>query len=555
MEDYDLVIIGGGPAGSTIASLVKRYAPHLKVLLLEKSLFPRHHVGESMLAGSTPILVEMEAYDKINAYGFIEKLGASYVWGHDRKPWGFEFDEIVHKFADSGKKLPEIYIKAWQVRRGEYDKVLLDHAQAMGVAVRQNARVRELLRDTGSERVTGVKYSDARGQHVARCSWLMDCTGQDAFIGRELKLREYDDQMNNYALFAYWEGARWKFEYLGHPNHTRIFVATTPHGWIWYIPVSQQAVSVGFVTHRQTLKEMSSGYEQLYREEIASCEEIADLLKDARLVRIATDQKQDICAIQDWSYTSREIVGPGWAMAGDAAGFVDPILSSGVMLAHELGQKAAYTIVSAFASSSDAQIAAYWKFYENTYREYLQAYRDMARFWYSNNFTMQSWWWQAQHTLAQQKSNVNLNSREAFTRVAFGYATRAESLSLFGSFPLQEAERLVSGLFGDKLDYSGVENTYTDRYFSLKEGTQLTDGMYYYRGQVRTTRRIVGSDQQYLDLHPGEEVFVGLLDGKHTLDDLNTATRKMQSLHTTVPVRNGTDLVVQLDNIGVLEVI
>src|SRR6185312_227972 len=89
MRHYDVVIIGGGPAGSTVSSLVKLYSPQLKILLLEKAHFPRHHVGESLLAGGTPVLSEMGVYEKVKQYGFVEKLGATYVWGRDRKPWGF----------------------------------------------------------------------------------------------------------------------------------------------------------------------------------------------------------------------------------------------------------------------------------------------------------------------------------------------------------------------------------------------------------------------------------------------------------------------------------
>ena len=88
MPHYDVIVIGGGPAGTTVATLVKKYSPHLKVLLLEKERFPRHHIGESLLAGASPVLRDMDVYERINHYGFIEKSGATYVWGHDRKPWG-----------------------------------------------------------------------------------------------------------------------------------------------------------------------------------------------------------------------------------------------------------------------------------------------------------------------------------------------------------------------------------------------------------------------------------------------------------------------------------
>lgn len=550
---YDLVIAGGGPTGSTIASLVKKYAPQLRVLLLEKAHFPRHHVGESLLAGASPVLRETGAYDAVNAYGFPEKLGATYVWGHERKAWGFEFDQIVAHLASQGKRVPELYTKGWQVRRGEYDHILLKHAAEMGADVREGALVRRVLRNDNG-RVIGAEFRDDSGTHTVHCSWFMDCTGQDALLGHELKLREYDENMNNYALFGYWQGAKWKVEYVGHPNLTRIFIATTPRGWIWYIPVKADTISVGFVTHRQTLKNHRQSVHDLYLEEIAACPEIGGLLDDARLVHIAPDQEHDIVAIQDWSYTSKQMVGDGWALAGDAAGFVDPILSSGVMLAHELGQKAAYTINSCLNASSDAQIQTYWNFYQDTYRTYLQAYRDMATFWYTNNFSMESWWWEARRNLTRSDSTHKLDERDSFNRLASGYANRAESLSLFGSYPLHEAQKLVDGLFGKAAsDVEAAQVRYGDKPLQLNPQARLSSGMYFFQGQIRTTRRIVApGEKQYLDLHPGEEMLVRLIDGSHTLDEINHAANNMRGLAARMPVRSGTELVIQLDEIGAL---
>lgn len=552
MKHYDVIVIGGGPAGSTVATLVKKYSPHMRILLLEKSRFPRHHVGESLLAGATPVLLDMEAYDKVNTYGFVEKIGATYVWGRNRAPWGFSFEELLENVASHGQSLPSIYTKAWQVRRAEYDHLLLQHTESMSVEVLQEARVVKIVRTQDDHRVTGVEYQHKEETQSVSCAWLMDCSGQDALIGRELSLRDYDEHMNNYALFGYWKNAKWKFEYLGYPQLTRIFVATTPRGWIWYIPVSKDTVSVGLVTHRQTLKQMSGGPEQLYREEVASSPEIQDLVQDAYLVRISDDQTRDVCAVQDWSYTNRQMTGPGWATAGDAAGFVDPILSSGVMLAHELGQKAAYTINSSFKAHNDDQIASYWKFYEETYHTYLHAYRTMASFWYSNNFSMESWWWQAQREINQQEDGLNLTNRDAFTRLAFGYASRAESLSLFGSYPVHEARQLVDALFGSSTNSTPVESLYDGRPLRLKGDVKVIDGMYYYQGFIRTTKRVVGEKQRYLDLHPGEDLIIRLLDGSHTLSELNSAISEFKSLEAAVPIRNGIDLLVQLNDIGAL---
>lgn len=553
MSRYDVVVIGGGPAGSTVSALIKRYSPHLRVLLLEKAIFPRHHVGESLLAASSAVLHEMGAYDKVNRHGFVEKLGASYVWGRDREPWGFEFDKLITSLVAQGRRLPELYTKGWHVRRAEYDHLLLQTGAELGVEVRYGARAQDVLLDETSGRVTGVSFADDRGTHTVESTWLLDCSGQDGLLARRFKLRQYDDRMNNYALWGYWRGAKWQKKYVGHPNLARIFVATTPRGWIWYIPVRRDLISVGFVTHHRILKARKTSTTKLYSEELAACPEISGLLDGAKLIRLSADQSRDVCMIKDWSYDSRQVAGAGWAMVGDAAGFVDPILSSGVMLAHELGQKAAYTINSSFLATSDTQVDRYWSFYQETYRTYLRAYRDMAAFWYANNFSMESWWWEARRTLDGAKSSVDLSHPEAFMRLASGYANRAESLSLFGSYPLHEAQSLVDGLFGMSPGARGVEKDYTSRAIRLHPNAELTDGLYFYRGTIRQTRRVVNkSNNLYVDLHPGEDLLVDLLKGSHTLADLNRVVGGIRHMDGRLPIRTGTEILVQLDNIGAL---
>jgi hypothetical protein len=312
-------------------------------------------------------------------------------------------------------------------------------------------------------------------------------------------------------------------------------------------------MSVGFVTCRQLLRSRRVAPTRLYTEELAACPEIAGLLDGAELVRIVADQTRDVSAIRDWSYESRQLVGPGWAMVGDSAGFVDPILSSGVMLAQELGQKAAYAINSMFRSQDDGQAQAVWAFYQETYRTYLRAYREMAAFWYANNFSMDSWWWQARRALDSAEELDRHASPEAFIRIASGYANRAESLSLFGSYPLNEAAALVDGLFGVPQHSPDVESRYRDIPVCLDPMAKVTDGLYFYRGLVRSTRRVLnGARTQQLDLHPGEEALIDLLDGRHTLDDLNRLVAEIRRLDNRVVVRSGTELVLQLEQIGAL---
>ncbi|MBZ0296250.1 MAG: tryptophan 7-halogenase [Anaerolineae bacterium] len=553
MPHYDVIIMGGGPAGATVGTLVKKYSPHLRVLLLEKAHFPRHHVGESLLAGASPVLNDMGVYDRINQYGFIEKSGATYVWGHDRQPWGFDFDRVVKPLLDRGIALPEMYSKGWQVRRSEYDYQLLLHAQEMGVEVRQGARVTHVRQDSTGSRVVGVDYRDEDGPASVDCTWLMDCTGQDALLGHALDNRQYSETMNNYALYGYWSGYQWHEQYMGHPRFTRIFLATSARGWFWCIPASDTVLSIGLVTNRQTLQSLKeSSALDLYLSEIESCPEIMAILDGAQMTRLTPDQNRDLYVVQDWSYESTQKAGNGWAMAGDAAGFVDPILSSGVMIAHELGQKAAYAINSSFCATSDADIQRYWQFYEDTYRTYLHAYRQMAEFWYGNNFLMENWWWEAQRTINRTNA-LELNAGEAFMRLASGYAYRAESLSLFGSYPLEEAQQLVNGLFGVPYEAVDVRSQYAGKPLKLKANAQMGEGLYFFQGLVRKTRRVINSETQaYLDLHPAEEIVLRLLDGAHTLSDLDQVVSQIQAKQQRMPIRNGLDMLVQLDNLGVL---
>lgn len=553
MAHYDVIIIGGGPAGSTVGTLIKRYSPHLRVLLLEKETFPRHHVGESLLPGSTPVLCEMGAYDKVKNYDFVSKLGASYIWGRDRKPWGFEFRSLQPSVDSPRMKLPEQYATGWHVRRSEYDHLLLQTAAEWDVEVRTGVKVHTIRVDQVTGRVVGVEIHDRQGVQSEDSTWLLDCSGQDSLLSKTFRLRAYDDRMNNYALWGYWLGGKWKSEYLGHPDLARIFIATTPRGWIWYIPVKDDVASVGFVTHRQILSEHRQSTNQLYFEEIQACPEMSDLLEGAELVHISADQRRDICAIRDWSYDSRQIAGPGWALVGDAAGFVDPILSSGVMLAHELGQKAAYTVNSSFANADDQQIGKYWEFYETSYRTYLHAYRDMAAFWYGNNFSMESWWWQARRGVAHSEKSPQLSDMEAFMRVASGYANRTESVSLFGSYQLYEARRVADGLFGEPPARRQIAQNNANRQLRLRPQAKLINGFCYHGGSVQSGRRIVNEGTgDFLDLHDGEDLLVEALSGDNTVEDLDRVVSGLRSVNAWSAQRTTTELVAQLDGIGVL---
>lgn len=519
MRRFDVIIIGGGPAGSTVGTLLKKYFPFSHVGLLEAEIFPRHHVGESMLAGSTPVLKEMGVYDKIDAAGFPEKLGASYIWGSHGEQWGFEFEEINGQLQRDGIVLPKEYFKGWQVRRAEYDHILLDHAAEYGVEVLQGAKVTEVRVGTDANR--GVTFVRDGRQYEWAADFIVDCSGQKAILGRKFGLRDYDPQLNNVAIYGYWKGAKWKFEYAGFPGITRILIASTERGWIWYIPVTGDTISVGFVTHKSFAKD-AEDIKQTYLEEVRQSPEISELLAPAKLTRISADQRSELLVERDWSYTCRKMAGDGWLLVGDAAGFVDPILSSGVLLSHQNGQKAAYLLNSIFGEGSPERTASYLEFYEATYRQMLSAYRKMASYWYGNNFSRDGWWWQAWRQLFQANSENTLNDRDSFMRLASGYANRTESTSLFGSYTANEATYLARHLFRQ----DGAVPPAANEHVRLDDNASLVDGLIFYGGRIRKTHRVVNrATSNYIDLFPDElSLVTRLADGIHVADMRHAAS-------------------------------
>jgi flavin-dependent dehydrogenase len=437
-ETWDLIVVGGGPAGSTLAGLARKHDPAAKVLVLEKDAFPRHRVGESLLPGSIPVLKELGVHAKIDAGGFPRKMGVVFVWGDDRKPWDADFNnlnlEMVRKY---GRMLDTEF--SWQVRRSVYDQILLDHAAELGAEVRHGWRAVEALEEDG--RVAGVVVEKDGRRETLRAGTVADCTGQAGILAARRGTREYDADLKNAAAYAYFKGAKWKFEYQGHPDKTKIFVCSVPEGWFWYIPLAPDTVSVGLVSKASFLKSRpdAKDYRKFFFDALSRCGEIAPLLKDAALMTDADPQNpgKDFFTASDWSYRNERACGPGWLSAGDAAFFVDPVLSSGVMMAHLSGHRAAYTWLTARAEPDAAVRDGLWADYDRFCREAGGSFLALARFWYKHDPNARAWWSEARKALSG-RAPTDLDDKTAFVAVAAGltyYFERAytsQSL-LFGS--------------------------------------------------------------------------------------------------------------------------
>jgi flavin-dependent dehydrogenase len=315
---YDCVVIGGGPAGSTISTILADYGH--RVLLLERARFPRHHIGESLMPQTYWTFQRIGMLEKMKSSDFPVKESVQFVssTGHESQPYFFPDRD------------PNEWSYTWQVKRDKFDKMMLENAREHGVEVREGANVKEVLFEGGRAVGVRVQYQGADERITARV--VADASGNNAILSRQLRIRDADPGLKNAAMYAYWKGAR------RDPgrNSGATLVISTPdkRGWFWSIPLPNDITSIGIVAPTSYLC-LGRGDDPLaiLEEEIANCPGIRRRVENAERVSQAY-------VTGDYTYRSRAIAGDGWVLVGDAFGFLDPIYSSGVFLALKSGEYA-----------------------------------------------------------------------------------------------------------------------------------------------------------------------------------------------------------------------
>ena len=347
---YDVVVVGAGPAGTTAATFLARGG--LSVALIERDRFPRFHVGESLLPANLPLLERLGVLDEIEAHGFLVKYGASI---HDQE------SGLEHTFYfREGKPWPHY---SFEVLRAEFDRILLEHAaREPGVELFQPATVERVSFDP-----EGVTIMLADGEREIGARFLVDASGRDAFLASRHGSRRPIPGLGKVAIFAHFRGARrWPGRDEG---NVRIYIFED--GWFWWIPFAGDLTSVGCVLHARTVRGRAGSLADLFDTMIARCDRIRKGLSSA-------ERETPVYTTANFSYHVEPLVGDRFLCVGDAATFVDPIFSSGVLVAMQSAELASAAILEAFRANrfEAARFAGYERRFRNGVRPFFRFIRE-----------------------------------------------------------------------------------------------------------------------------------------------------------------------------------
>jgi flavin-dependent dehydrogenase len=362
---FDVIVMGGGPAGSSVAGMLAREGR--QVILFEKEIFPRHHIGESLMTDTYWTFRRLGILDKLKESPFVRKYSVQFAnpAGKESRPFYF-FEAVHHESAVT-----------WQVTRAQFDHLLINHAAEQGVVVHQGVLVKQVLFE--GDRAVGVEVQMQDGtREKFYANVVVDATGQMAMLSNKFRWRVRDPKLKKAVLYSYWKGAHREPDL----NGGATLVLRTEHGsggWFWYIPLENDITSVGIVADPEyLLKGRGQDLAKIYQEEIDKCEPCRK--------RVAEGTRVDkIYSILDYSYRSKHNAGNGFIIIGDAYGFLDPIYSSGVLLALKMAELAADAIHDAF--NHDDFSAARLGQYQAKLDRGIESMRKLVYAFYNDGFS------------------------------------------------------------------------------------------------------------------------------------------------------------------------
>lgn len=318
--ECEVLVIGGGPAGSTIAALLAERGRD--VVLLEKARHPRFHIGESLLPLNLPLLEKLGVREEIEALA-MPKYGVEFNSPRHGRSVTLEFSQAWDK------QFP----MAYQVRRSAFDEVLFRNAGRKGARTHEGVRVRKVeFDDAGAVAVT---RDDQGGNGHWRARFIVDASGRDTLLASQFGIKHKNPKHNSAAVFGHFRGAK----RLAGKAEGNISIFWFDHGWFWFIPLADGITSIGAVCWPYYLKTRKTSVDQFLLDTIALCPDLSERLREAHMVEPAT-------ATGNYAYTSTRCAGPGHIMLGDAYAFIDPVFSTGVFLAMQSAFAGADTVMS-----------------------------------------------------------------------------------------------------------------------------------------------------------------------------------------------------------------
>ncbi len=363
VAEYDAVVIGGGPSGSTTAALLAEQGH--RVVLLERETAPRYHIGESLIPYTWFTLNRLGVVDWLRQSACPKKYSVQFVsiTGKVSQPFYF-FQTIKHECAQT-----------WQVYRAEFDAMLLDNARAKGAEIRQQVAVRDVLME--GSRVVGVRADvkdGPRGQEI-RARVVVDATGRESLLSRKFGWKDRDEDLNKIAVWSYYQGAR-RDPGLDEGATTVAYVPQK--GWFWYIPLHSDVVSVGVVGEPGYLYRDTRDADAIFHREAQACQWIREHLSTGR-------QCEPVRVTGEYSYHSKQIAGDGFCLVGDAFAFLDPLFSTGVFPALKSGEMAADAIHAGLAAGDVS--AHHFDDYLTRQRHAVRSFRNLVCAFYDLTFS------------------------------------------------------------------------------------------------------------------------------------------------------------------------
>ncbi len=362
-KGWEVLIAGGGPAGATVATLLARRG--VRCLVVDSSVFPRYHIGESLAPGTNRIFQEMGFLSKLEASSFPEKRSVRFVSADGRTSYPFHFSDL----------LPPDQARTWQVERSTFDQMLLNHARDNGVDVWEDSQVAHVSFE--GDCAIGAEIIRHREQRVTvPAQVVVDASGRGCLLGRQLGFRTLRNDLRKASIWGYYQGGQrgTGFE----AGETTIFLIPDG-GWFWHIPLPDDVVSVGVVGPNERLFRQSKHPEVAFHQTMSQCPALLETLDKARMTG-------KVLSMNQLAYANSQTSGHGWIMIGDARAFLDPIYSSGLFLALSSAGMAANTIQRALQSAnlSAETLGAF----EPVYNRGVEAIRHWVHAFYDPGFNV-----------------------------------------------------------------------------------------------------------------------------------------------------------------------